>query len=268
MPFETIVKSERDLAIAPNLRSYQEACAGFSWERARSELDGLPDRRGLNIAYKAVDRHAAGPRAGHLALRWLGKADEVQDYTYAQLRGLSNRFANVLKELGVVKGDRVSVLAGRIPELYIAALGTLKNRSIFCPLFSAFGPEPIRARLTIGQTRVLVTTESLYRRKVEGLRDALPFLEHVLLVRDEGATSRLPPPTQDLRRLMEQASDDFTIAPTDPEDLALLHFTSGTTGTPKGAVHVHEAVVGHHITGKPVLDLVANDVFWCTADPG
>ncbi|MFI5455702.1 MAG: acetate--CoA ligase [Isosphaerales bacterium] len=268
MPFETIVKSERDWAVAPNLRSYQEARAGFSWERARRELDGLRDRQGLNIAYEAVDRHAAGPRAGQLALRWLGKAGEVRDYAYAQLRSLTNRFANVLQGLGVVKGDRVSVLAGRIPELYIAALGTLKNRSVFCPLFSAFGPEPIRARLTIGQTRVLITTESLYWRKVESLRDALPFVEHVLLVRNDAETSQLPAGARDLRRLMEDASDRYAIAPADPEDLALLHFTSGTTGAPKGAAHVHEAVVAHHITGQLALDLHPNDIFWCTADPG
>ena len=115
--------------------------------------------KGLNIAHEAVDRHANGPLRNHLAIRWLGKNGEVEDYTYVQLQTLTNRFANVLQNLGVNKGDRVYVLAGRIPELYIAALGTLKHRAVFCPLFSAFGPEPIRARLTIGQAKVLVTTQ-------------------------------------------------------------------------------------------------------------
>ena len=82
----------------------------------------------------------------------------------------------MLRALGVGRGDRVYVLAGRIPELYVAALGTLKNGSVFCPLFSAFGPEPIRVRMATGQARVLVTTESLYRRKVAALRSALPDL--------------------------------------------------------------------------------------------
>ena len=94
--------------------------------------------------------------------------------------------------LGVGKGDRVFVMAGRIPELYIAALGTLKNRSLFCPLFSAFGPEPIRARMAIGQAKVLVTTETLYRRKVEGIRSSLPSLEHVLVVRDREMPGQCP----------------------------------------------------------------------------
>jgi len=263
----TIKKSREDRTVLPNLQDYDQTRAAFSWEQARRELDGLPGGRGLNIAHEAVDRHAAGPRRDHLALRWLGKNGEVRDHTYARLRDLSNRFANVLKGLGAAKGDRVYALMGRIPELYLSALGTFKARAVFCPLFSAFGPEPIRARMTIGGARVLVTTESLYRRKVEGLRAALPHLEHVLLVGEDGTSTDVRG-TWDLNRLMAEADDRFTIEPTAPEDTALLHFTSGTTGTPKGAVHVHEAVVAHHITGKLALDLHPDDVFWCTADPG
>ena len=254
-------------AIAPNLGDYDAACRGFSWARARGELDGLPDGGGLNIAHEAVDRHALGPRAGHTAIRWLSKSGTVRDFSYADLRIETNRFANALRELGVGPGERVYALAGRIPELYVAALGTLKNRSVFCPLFSAFGPEPIFSRLSIGGAKVLLTTESLYARKVAQLRERLPELQHVLLVGDDGASTDLAG-THDYRRMMDAASDQFTIDPTDPEDIALLHFTSGTTGTPKGAVHVHEAVVAHHTTGKLALDLHGDDVFWCTADPG
>ncbi|MBI3603981.1 MAG: acetate--CoA ligase, partial [Nitrospirae bacterium] len=133
--------------------------------------------------------------------------------------------------------------------------------------FSAFGPEPIRARLAIGQAKVLVTTESLYQRKVAGLRASLPHLEQVLLVGDDHKPTHAPG-THDYHWLLAEAGDRFTIASTDPEDMALLHFTSGTTGTPKGAVHVHQAVVAHHMTGKLALDLHKDDVFWCTADPG
>ena len=171
MAWPTIVKTPSTFTVAPNLGDYERVRASFSWADARRELDGLPGG-GLNIAHEAVDRHAAGPRRDHVALRWLGKRGEIEDYTYGRLRELTNRFANVLAGLGVAKGDRVYALAGRIPELYVAALGTLKNRSVFCPLFSAFGPEPIRARLAIGQARVLVTTASLYDRKVAALRAA------------------------------------------------------------------------------------------------
>ena len=263
----TVSKSGAKWAVVPNLRDYAEVRAAFSWDQARRELDGLPGGQGLNIAHEAVDRHAAGPLADHLALRWLGKYGAVQDFTYTRLRSLTNRFANVLRALGAGPRDRVYVLAGRVPELYVVALGTLKNRSVFCPLFSAFGPEPVRARLAIGGARVLVTTESLYRRKVAGLRSSLPDLEHVLLVGDDRRPTGVPG-TQDYHALMAGAGDDFAIGPTDPEDVALLHFTSGTTGTPKGAVHVHAAVVAHHITGKLALDFHPEDVFWCTADPG
>jgi len=267
MAWQTITKSERDWGVPPNLRNYEEARGTFSWENARRELDGLPDGKGLNIAYEAVDRHMRGPLRDHLAIRWLGKNGELQDYSYRYLHDQTNRFANVLQGLGVGKGDRVYVLAGRIPELYIAALGTLKNRSVFSPLFSAFGPEPIRARLTIGRAKVLITTQLLYERKVKALRASLPFLEHVLLVGDDHGFTDVPE-TKSFRRLMDDASGAYSIQPTEPEDPALLHFTSGTTGTPKGALHVHGAVVAHHITGKLALDFHESDIFWCTADPG
>ncbi|HSK30799.1 MAG TPA: acetate--CoA ligase, partial [Candidatus Limnocylindria bacterium] len=227
----------------------------------------LPGGSGLNIAYECVERHAQGARRDHLALRWISKSGDARNVTYGELSRLTNRFANVLKGLGIGKGDRVFALAGRIPELYIAALGTLKNGSVFCPLFSAFGPEPIQQRLAIGQGNVLVTTGALYaRRKIAEWRATLPDLKHILVIGE----SRSSPPsgTHDFHQAMKSASDDFQLAPTAPEDMALIHFTSGTTGKPKGAVHVHQAVVAHHMTGKYALDFHPDDVFWCTADPG
>ena len=131
MQWSPIVKTERDWKVPPNLQDYAQTRAAFSWEQARGELDGLPHQGGLNIAYEAVDRHAAGPRADHIAWRWLGKSGEVRDFTYAQVKAETNRFANVLASLGVEQGDRIFVLAGRIPELDIAALGTLKRRGVF-----------------------------------------------------------------------------------------------------------------------------------------
>jgi acetyl-CoA synthetase len=160
------------------------------------------------------------------------------------------------------------VLLPRIPELYIACLGTLKNGSVFSPLFSAFGPEPIAARIAIGEGKVLVTTEALYRKKVASVRASLPSLEHVLIVRSDERFAAALADTLDLGALMGRADPSSNIPPTDPEDMALLHFTSGTTGKPKGAIHVHGAVVAHHLTGKLALDFHDDDIFWCTADPG
>ena len=250
---------------APNLRDYAAVRAAFSWEAVRAEL-AMPG--GLNIAYHTLDRHVIEGRGEKRALRCLSKNenDKRRDFTFRELLALSNRFANLLQDLGVGEGERVFSLLGRIPELYIAALGTLRNGSVFCPLFSAFGPEPVRTRMAIGDARVLVTTTALYRRKVADWRNELPGLQHVLLVDRGGAPSLAG--TTGFDAAMTRASAAPRLAATGPEDLALLHFTSGTTGRPKGAMHVHEAVLAHHITGRYALDLHPDDVFWCTADPG
>ena len=141
----------------------------------------------------------------------------------------------------------IAALTGRLPQLYIAALGTLKTVGVFCPLFAAFGPEPIYQRLQRGDVKVLVTTESLYRKKIMGLMDRLPKLQHILLVDREEETEK---GLWSMPKRMAEATGVFTIPPTDPEDMAVLHFTSGTTGMPKGAIHVHNAVLIHYITGK------------------
>jgi acetyl-CoA synthetase len=246
-----------------NLADYARSVRDFSWEGARAELDGLLGGRGLNIAHEAVDRHAAGPRAAVPALRCIARDGQVTEFSYADLRSATNRFANMLRGLGMAKGDRVFSLLGRAPELYVAALGTLKNASVFSPLFPAFGPEPIRERLRLGDAKVLVTSPELYRRRIVPIRDTLPVLDHVLIVGE-------PPDGQTIgiAEALGAASDEFDIPATDPEDMALLHFTSGTSGKPKGAVHVHQAVVAHHATAAFALDLHPDDVFWCTADPG
>jgi acetyl-CoA synthetase len=261
----TIRKGTWPAGVTPNVVDYESARAGFSWEAARRELDGLPEGGGLNIVHEAVDRHAAGAGRDRAAVRWLRRDGRVEEATYGELSAATNRFANVLGDLGVGVGDRVFTLLGRVPELHVAVLGTLKRRSVVCPLFSAFGPEPVRQRLDLGDGRVLVTTPTLYRRKVAPVRHLLPRLEHVVLV--GGGEPNLDG-ARDYERLMAAASERFTIPATDPEDMALLHFTSGTTGTPKGAIHVHDAVVAHYATGTSALDLHPGDVFWCTADPG
>ncbi len=266
MSWETIHKPEWPRGVVPNVVDYSAACRDFSWEAARRQLDGLPDGAGLNSAYECVTRHARGAGANRTALRWIDRNGTTRSATYAQLDALTSRFANVLRSLDVAKGERVFALLGRVPALYVAAFGTLKNSSVFCPLFAAFGPEPVYQRLDRGDARVLITTAAAYRRKVAPMRDSLPLLEHVILVDDDNLAAGDCALSFD--ELMAAASEDFTIPPTSPDDMALLHFTSGTTGTPKGAVHVHEAVVAHHATAASALDLHPDDVFWCTADPG
>ena len=263
MEWKRIQKRPED-CIGANLRDYGELARTFSWTQARDLLDGLPEG-GLNIAHEAIDRHVKAGRGNKLALRWIGRDDTIRDFTYAALGAAASRFANVLSQSGIGKGERVFFLLGRVPELYIGALGTLKNGSVFSPLFSAFGPEPIRARMTIGDARVLITTEAFYRRKIEPWRRELGSLKEVFLTE---CSATPPPNTVNLAAALAQADELFATVRTNPEDMALLHFTSGTTGKPKGAVHVHEAVVAHHVTGRLALDLHPDDVFWCTADPG
>ncbi len=264
MQWEPITKDPASFKVPPNLKDYEQARIRFSWDEARADLEGLPGG-GLNIAHEAVDRQVTAGLGERTAIRWMAKDGTTRDFSYSALAGESNRFANVLKSLGVGKGDTVFALMGRVPELYIAALGTLKNGSVFSPLFSAFGPEPIHARMSIGEARVLVTTPNLYKRKAASLREQLPSLQHILLVGD-GIKEQQD--LIDLRKRMQAASDSFGVHPTQPEDPALLHFTSGTTGTPKGAIHVHAAVAAHQATGRLALDLHDNDMYWCTADPG
>ncbi len=232
------------------------------WGEACAALDGLPGGEGFNIAYEAVDRHVARGDGDRVAFRFIDRLNTVTTLTYGEVARQSNRFANVLTGLGVRPGDRVFILAGRIPELYMAALGTLKARAILCCLFANFGPEPIRLRLSKAEASVLITTDLLYRRRIEALRPILPALRDVVVI---GAAT---PATWSYQTLMHAASDTYRIQPTDPDEHALLHFTSGTTGSPKGALHAHGAVVAHRATARYALGLQAGDVYWCNADPG
>ena len=258
---DAIISKRSKTRLAANMPDYAATYGSFSWNTAHAMLDGMPDGH-LNIAHEAIERHVADGHGAQIAMRWIAKSGARTDYTYAELSRLTNQFANVLRARQFKKGDKVYALLGRVPELYIAALGTLKAGCVFCPLFSAFGPEPIQARMEIGGANALLTSTRLYERKVAGIRASLPELNEVFTV--DGATRG----TTDLKPLLETASDQFETVQTSPEDTALLHFTSGTTGKPKGVVHVHQAVVAHDATGRLALDMRPGDVYWCTADPG
>jgi acetyl-CoA synthetase len=170
---------------------------------------------GLNIAHEAVERHAHGPRADHVAIRWHPAAGPVRPITFRELSEASSRFANVLRSLGVGRGDAVFVLCGRIPELYFAVLAGLRLGAAVSPLFSAFGPEPIATRVNLGRGKVLVTTESLFQKKVTKIAVPMPTLQHVLRV-----------DSPDFRAMFDSASPACEVAATLPEDTSFLHFTA------------------------------------------
>ena len=259
-----IEKEDSDFLVEPNLVDYESTYNSFKWEDVKKEFEGLPSG-GLNIAHEAIDRHANSDKADKIALLWLGEKGEKRTFTYAQMKKETAKFANVLKSLGITKGERVFTLSNRVPELYIAAIGIFKNLSVMCPLFSQFGPDPILQRMQSGDARVLLTTTKLFNKKVRPMMDKLPQLRYIILIdADEDENEMI----LSLPKLIQKASDTFEIPATDPEDMSLLHFTSGTTGMPKGVVHVHKAIYTHYVTGKYVLDFHCDDNYWCTADPG
>lgn len=261
MPNEIIVKAAKSGVPSPNLTDYDAIRQAFTWDAATAELAGLPGGSGINIAYEAADRHVDAGDGGRVALRWIRKDRSTREYTYRDLKDLSAQFANALKDLGAERGEKVFSLLGRVPELFVSALGTWKCGAVFCPLFSAFGPEPIKARMRIAGASVLVTTERLFRRKVAPVLPDLTSLRHVILVGGgEGG--------HDFDSLIGSASNEFTYVDTQADELSTLHFTSGTTGKPKGAMHVHGAVAAHRATARFALDLHPEDTYWCTADPG
>ncbi len=259
-----IEKNVDEFLLRPNLLDYEGECREFRWEDVGREFEGLPGG-GLNIAHEAIDRHANGALSDKTALLWLGQNGERKTYTFGEMKKESAKFANVLKRLHLAKGERVFTLSSRIPQLYASAMGIFKNQNVLCPLFSQFGPEPILQRMLKGDAKLLLTTKKLYEKKVRPILHELLDLRYVLLLdADEDENEK----TLSYSRLMSEASENFEILPTDPEDMSILHFTSGTTGTPKGVAHVHKAIYAHYMTGKYALDLHPQDNYWCTADPG
>jgi acetyl-CoA synthetase len=252
-------------AVKPNLRDYFKMVKEFNWDKVSRELDWFDSER-INIAHAAIDSHLKTDRRNKKALIWESKKGEEEEYTFQDLSRLSNQFANVLvRNLGVRKGDRVFFFLERVPEIYIGILGTLKAGGVIGPLFSAFGPDAVKDRVADSEAKVLITSPTLMKKINEIIPD-LPALEHIVLVRrGEGKVGH-----EGLfyDEMMAGASESFDIVKTHREDYSIMHYTSGTTGKPKGAVHVHGAAVGHYATAKYVLDLQEKDIYWCTADPG
>ncbi len=225
------------------------------WEEAKKELTWFDDG-GVNVAYNAVDRHIGTPTERKTALLWEGENGATAKYTFGDMARLSNQYANLLKSLGVVKGDRVFLFLPRIPVLYAAFLGALKGGALVGSLFSAFQEQALVDRLGNSEAKVLFTTTELAAR-IGGVKSKLPKLEHVIIVDSPEFLGKI-----------SKQSESFSCVHTRPEDYSFMLYTSGTTGKPKGIVHVHGGITHEYMTAKWVLDLHPEDIYWCTADPG
>jgi acetyl-CoA synthetase len=255
-------KDPSKLRLKPNLENYAKLRGTFKWADADKEVEWFPDGK-INAVYNVIDRHAKGKNRDKIALIYDDGEGHVTKLTFHQLYEEMNKFANVLKKLGVKRQDRVFVFLQRSPELYISFLGAIKYGAIASPMFPAFGPDAIRDRLADSDGVALVTDKDLKKRFYD-VKAQLPAMKHLIVVDEDN-----PPAGEiDYKKEMAAASKEFETVHMDPEEFMFMLYTSGTTGKPKGVVHAHRGIVQQTLSTKWVLDLHEDDVFWCTADLG
>jgi acetyl-CoA synthetase len=248
-----------------HIGSYEERYKSFNWKQSEEELEY--GKNGMyNIGYYCSDRVCEKGNGKKLGLIWEGFTGEVKKYTYDDIRVYSNTIAKFLQDKGVNVGDRVCLFMDKVPELYIGFIGVLKMGGITQPLFSAFGEEALFTRLDDAKTRAIIIQKK-HLPKVRRIKDKLPDLTKIIVIdADEAAT----PQINEIHFWMEKAPKvkKFDIVKVGPEVPSVIHYTSGTTGKPKGAQHAHSSIIAQYITSKWVLDLQSDDIYWCTADPG
>jgi acetyl-CoA synthetase len=247
-----------------NIGSYDARRLSFTWDTAKEVL-GWKDGELFNIGAMCADRICARGMGTKPALIWEGFGEKNRTYTFDDLRVQSNAFAKLLTDRGIRPGERVCIFMDRIPSLYLSFLGILKVGAIAQPLFSAFGEESLEVRLANAETCAVLTTTK-HVRKVRKIRDRLPALRHVIVVDGDPGKAHGDEVAFDVNAAPRV--ERFPVFRATPETPSVLHYTSGTTGQPKGALHVHNSVWGQALTAHWVLDLQPHDVYWCTADPG
>jgi len=244
--------------------SYAERMSGFDWSIAEREL-GYRSGEPINIGWYCSDRLCQRGLGRKPALLWEDFHGRERGFSFDDLRVLSNTIADFLLRQGLRPGERVCLFLDRVPELYIGFLGILKTGAIAQPLFSAFGEESLFTRLEDAGTAAVITQRK-HLPKVRRIRERLPALRLVAVVDAGGLALHEGEVRLDLDS--EPRVDRFDAYPAEPETPSVLHYTSGTTGRPKGAQHVHYSLIAQYLTAKWVLDLQPDDVYWCNADPG
>jgi acetyl-CoA synthetase len=245
--------------------SYDERIKDFSWSISEKELGYKPGDV-INIGWYATDRICRQGKASKTALIHEGFSGVERRYTYNDIRLASNTIGAFLRGLGLKNEDRICLFMDRIPELYLGFLGILKIGAIAQPLFSAFGDESLLVRLSNAETSAILTQKK-HVFKVRKILDKMPHLKHIIIVDHDG---KAPLKEREVAFSLDGSKpvEDLECFPTREESPSVLHYTSGTTGMPKGVQHVHYSLISQYLTAKWVLDLQESDVYWCTADPG
>jgi len=219
----------------------------------------------INIGWHCSDRICALGRAYVPALIWEDHQGNARTYTFDDLRVRTDALAQWLRDLGLAPGDRICLFMDRVPELYLGFLAILKMGGIAQPLFSAFGDESLWTRLSNAGAAAIVTQKK-HLHKVRKIRGTLPELKHVVVVDAPAGSLQQNEVALALDALPAPAR--FELYPSTAETPSVLHYTSGTTGQPKGAQHVHYSLIAQYLTTRRVLDLQDGDIYWCNADPG
>lgn len=268
MAFPPIAKPDpAALAVPPHLQDYATSQAHFDWHATEAKLRLPRQQGGYNKASVCIDGHSPEVMQRD-ALIWQSTEGTIKHYTFNDLKAKTNQVAHFLTELGINSGDRVFVFMERIPELYITVFGALKCQAVVGPLFSAFGPEAIRDRVQDCEARFIVTTPNL-KPRVDSILAECPSIETVIVVDRTQQFTPTSPMEISYYPAADTLSTEFEVPYTDKDAYSIIHYTSGTTGKPKGAVHRHYALVRQAATAQTVLDLhPESDLYWCTADPG
>jgi acetyl-CoA synthetase len=248
-----------------NIGSYEDRRSKFDWSVAKKDL-GILNQPTWNIGALCTDRICDLGLGSKTAMLWEGHGNKTASFTFQDLKIHSNGFADLIRnKLGLQPGERVYIFMDKMPELYFAFLGILKSGCIAGPLFSAFQEDSLLTRLSDGKASAVVTTPKFVKR-IRKIIDQMPHLKHIIVTSD--LTGYVPKDPEITHVCSDIHVENFETYQAAPETPSILHYTSGTTGKPKGAQHVHNSILSQYLTSKWILDLKPEDIYWCTADPG